>query len=67
MSEKMSNIEHRIKTQNNEFDALDLLVDEYRRLKLTAVVDDDYPSVRYDYECALRKFLSAAKANGRRK
>jgi hypothetical protein len=51
--------------QNVEFDAMDRLAKEWRRLQLTAVVDDDYPEVRHDYEGACRDFLAACKANGR--
>jgi len=34
-----------------------------RRHSLTAVVDDDYPEVRSDYECALRNYIDALRAN----
>lgn len=40
-------------------------VRQRNRLYRTAVVDDDYPEVRHDYEGALRKFMRALKANGR--
>lgn len=55
----------RIALQNAEFDALEKLAEQYRRLSLTAVVNDDYPSVRHDYEAALKAFLNACAYNGR--
>jgi hypothetical protein len=55
----------RMQLQRAEFDALDKLIEEDRRLKMTAVVDDDYPWVRGHYERALTEFLAACKANGR--
>lgn len=58
-------IEDRIKTQNKEFDALRELQEQFRRLCLTPVVDDDYPEIRHYYESALRNFLKACAANGR--
>jgi hypothetical protein len=54
-----------IARQNAEFDALDALTEQWRRLKMTTVVDDDYPAVRRDYEVALRCFLDACVVNGR--
>ena len=64
MTEK-SAVKDRIDLQNDEFDALTVLSEQWRRLSLTAVVDDDYPAVRYEYEWALRKFLMACEENGR--
>lgn len=55
----------RIALQNAEFSAMDDLAEQWRRLSLTAVVDDDYPAVRFEYEGALQSFLAACKANGR--
>lgn len=55
----------RIALQNAEFDALEKLAEQYRRLSLTAVVDDDYPYVRHDYESALKALLEACAYNGR--
>lgn len=51
--------------QNSEFDALNILTVEWRRLQMTPVVDDDYPMVRSSYEGALYGFLRACGANGR--
>lgn len=48
-----------------EFDAADELAEQLRRLNLTAVVDDDYPEVRYDYERALTGLLKKMQDNGR--
>lgn len=56
----------KIKLQNAEFDACDELCKQMRRISMTAVVDDDYPEVRYAYEHALYAFLEACKANGRK-
>lgn len=55
----------RMKLQTAEFDAVERLAEQYRRLCLTAIVDDDYPSVRHDYENAVRAALAAFAANGR--
>lgn len=55
----------RIDLQNREFDAVEELSKQWKRLQMTPPVDDDYPAVRHDYEGALRGFLAAAKANGR--
>lgn len=59
------NIAARMAAQNAEFDAARELSKQMRRIELTPVVDDDYPSVRFDYERAVRGFLDAARANGR--
>jgi hypothetical protein len=53
----------RIGLQNLEFDALEELVVQWRRLQWTAVVDDDYPEVRHGYEVALEHLLWAVKTN----
>lgn len=55
----------RIQTQKNEFDAVAELAKQYRRIEMTAVVDDDYPSVRHEYENAVRLVIDAFKDNGR--
>lgn len=52
-------------TQRKEFDAADELVKQLRRLNMTAIVDDDYPDVRYDYESALAGLVAAMGDNGR--
>lgn len=50
---------------NAEFDAVAALAEQYRRIQMTPIVDDDYPEVRHKYEGAVRGFLKAAQANGR--
>ena len=55
----------RIIYQNAEFDAVEKLAEQYRRLTLTPVVDDDFPTVRHDYENALKGLLEACAYNGR--
>jgi NTP pyrophosphatase (non-canonical NTP hydrolase) len=57
--------DRRMALQKAEFDAADELAKQIRRHSLTAVVDDDYPEVRSDYECALRNYIDALRANGR--
>lgn len=54
-----------IETQKKEFDSLAELAEQYRRITLTPVVDDDYPEVRFYYENAMRAFIEALKENGR--
>ena len=54
-----------IETQNKEFDAVDALSKQWRRIQLTPVVDDDYPEVRFDYEQAMHSLIDAIRANGR--
>jgi len=49
--------------QNAEFDTLTKLAEQWRRLQMTPIVDDDYPEVRTDYEGALADFLVALGAN----
>ena len=55
----------RLYLQNNEFDALTVLAEQWRLLRQVAVVDDDYPAYRHRYEGALKTFIDAARANGR--
>jgi hypothetical protein len=55
----------RFKAQNDEFDAVSLLSEAYRRLCAVAVVDDSYPARRHAYEGAIRGLLAACRANGR--
>lgn len=55
----------RIGLQNLEFDAVQELAVQWRRLSMTAVVDDDYPAVRRDYEGAMSGLVRMMKANGR--
>jgi hypothetical protein len=54
-----------IKLQSDEFDAVRDLAKEYKVITQTAVVDDDYPEVRFRYEVALQRLLTACKANRR--
>jgi hypothetical protein len=61
----MAEMRDGIALQNAEFDALENLTRQWRRIQMTPVVDDDYPEVRHGYEGALASFLSACKANGR--
>lgn len=55
----------KIAAQRAEFEACAELAKQWHRLELTAVVDDDYPAVRSDYERALAAFMLAMHANGR--
>lgn len=48
-----------------EFRAAFEFADACAAIRMTAVVDDDYPMVRHRYEAALRTFLKALAANGR--
>lgn len=54
----------RFQLQTAEFDAAAHLVEQYRRLTLTPIVDDDYPKVRFEYDQAVRIFIEACAANG---
>src|SRR5579863_8864575 len=49
--------------QGKEFDAAAEFVKHHRRITMTAVVDDDYPEVRYGYDSALRALMRVALAN----
>lgn len=51
--------------QGAEFDACEELANQWRRIQMTAVVDDNYPYVRSGYEGAMQKFIHAIGANGR--
>lgn len=55
----------RLDLQNQEFDALDRLIQKWEVLRRVAVVDDDYPEYRHRYEQALAEFIKALRANGR--
>jgi hypothetical protein len=61
----MATIEERMKIQRAEFDACAELAKHYRCITQTPPVDDDYPSVRYEYDRAVGDFLKACKDNGR--
>lgn len=54
-----------IELQNGEFKAVDQLADEWHRLQMTPVVDDDYPEIRHRYESALISFVEALCDNQR--
>jgi hypothetical protein len=51
--------------QSEEFDAFQTLQKRASALFNTAVVDDDYPRVRHEYEGALANFITAMKCNDR--
>lgn len=53
--------------QNAEFTAAQELANQYRRVSLTAVVDDDYTAVRREYDNAAEAFVAAWKTNRERK
>lgn len=55
----------KIQTQGGEFDAAAHLAEQYRRITLTPIVDDDYPEVRHGYESALAGLMLAMAVNGR--
>jgi NTP pyrophosphatase (non-canonical NTP hydrolase) len=55
-----------IALQNAEFHAAVKLAEQYQRITLTAVVDDDWPAFKFAYDQAADAFLRAAVANGRR-
>jgi hypothetical protein len=61
----MSNIFDRLELQNKEFDAVGKLSKAYKTCISVPVVDDDYPEVRYNYECALEDTIAAFRGNGR--
>jgi NTP pyrophosphatase (non-canonical NTP hydrolase) len=54
-----------IDRQNREFAALTELSKRWGSLQRVAVVDDDYPEVRHNYEGALKDFVRAIGENGR--
>jgi NTP pyrophosphatase (non-canonical NTP hydrolase) len=55
--------DRRMAAQKAEFDAMAELAKQWRRLELTAVVDDDYPQVRHEWESALSAFIEAMQRN----
>ena len=55
----------RMALQGAEFTAMAGLAEQWSRITLTPIVDDDYPEVRYDYETALDTFIKAMRDNGR--
>lgn len=52
-----------IARQRAEFDAVSALAEQWRRLSLTPIVDDDYPEVRHYYESAMRTLIDALRIN----
>lgn len=52
-----------MRLQGLEFEAMAELARQWKRLSMTAVVDDDYPHVRQDWEHALDKFVKAYEKN----
>lgn len=48
---------------NAEFAAVKNIRDDYRRLSMTAIVDDDYPQMRHNYESGVRELVKALKEN----
>lgn len=61
----ISAINAKMVRQNVEFASVTDLAEQWRRLQLTTVVDDDYPAVRSSYEGAMNRLLKACAANGR--
>ncbi len=55
----------RLQKQSAEFDAVALLLQAYRNITITPVVDDDYPEVRHRYESALSNLIKALRENNR--
>jgi len=53
----------RLEKQKKEFDTLVALYKAFNAMP--AVVDDDYPEMRFRYEHALRDFIYALEDNGR--
>lgn len=53
----------KIDLMNAEFDAARKLAEQYRRITLTAVVEDDFPLVKADYSRAADNFVAAYLRN----
>lgn len=47
---------------NDETAALRELNTQYQRLSMTAVVDDDYPEMKFNYDSAVQEFVEAVTA-----
>lgn len=58
-------MDRRIALMNAELGAARDFAQALRRHNETAVVDDDYPRVRYEYDAAARRLIEAFKNNGR--
>lgn len=58
-------LQSKIELQNAEFKAVSELAKQYRRITMTAPVDDDYPEVAFEYNRAVENTIRAFKATGR--
>src|SRR5262245_14678300 len=64
---RMADLDERIKLQRDESTAPQELAKQTRPVLMTAVVDDDYPEVRHEYDGAADEFVRRYVANrGRR-
>lgn len=54
-----------IETYTAEFRALEEVIKQYERVRMTPPVDDDFPTVLGDYDHACRALIDAFKLNGR--
>jgi hypothetical protein len=50
-----------IESYNKEFGAADRLAKNYRRVTLSAPVDDDFPEVLHGFDSALRELIDTVK------
>lgn len=55
--------DRRMELQSREFNAMNELSKAWRTLQKVAIVDDDYPYYRSQYEVSLRTFLKAVREN----
>lgn len=55
--------EDRIQLQRDEFAAADGVATHIGRINMTAVVDDDWPQVKHEYDRAVVEFVSRAIEN----
>lgn len=53
----------RLNLQTAEFIALEALIVQNRRLSMIAIVDDDYPAAREEWELVMHHFLQAVVKN----
>lgn len=58
----MAKAKNSIDLFNDETAALRELIKEYRRLCMTAPVDDDFPEIKFNYDTEVQKFVTAATA-----
>lgn len=61
----MSKALEQLKLQKAEFDAADRFAKKLKAHSQVAVVDDDYPMVRHEYESALLGLITAMRQNSR--